>query len=530
MENNNRVAQILDSTLRDGSQGEGISFSLQDKLRILKALDEFGVSYVEAGNPCSNPKDEEFFEEIKKIKLNKSKVCAFGSTVKPDTDIKTDENIKKLLNAGTPSVTIVGKAWDFHVEQILKISLEDNLRIIRETVSYLKEHEKEVLFDAEHFFDGYMQNPKYALSVLKAAADSGADVLVLCDTNGGMIPKYVEIITETVKREFLDKAIGIHCHNDSGCGVANSISGIYGGATHIQGTMLGFGERCGNADLATIIADLTVKCNYDCGVNIENLSSVCQKIAEISNVLIKNDHPYIGKSAFAHKGGMHVDAVQKISSSFEHIEPNSVGNERRFLLSEVSGRGTVLPIIQKYNPSIDKNSPEPKKVTDKLKELEFEGYQFEAAEASFDLLIRRQLGLFTPPFEIVKYNLNGAYPFVDGEQYLGAVEIKVNGKSEAASSLGNGPVNALDNAIRMVLHKYYPCLKTMYMSDIKVRFTQMGRTTDAKVRVLIESTDEQGAFTTVGVSSDIVGASFTALIDSYEFEIIKSTEEKYDKN
>lgn len=526
--NNNRFAQIFDSTLRDGSQGEGISFSLQDKLRILKTLDEFGVSYVEAGNPSSNPKDEEFFEEIKKLELKNAKVCAFGSTIKPDADVTTDEGIKKLLEADTPAISIVGKAWDFQVDEVLKISPDENLRIITETVSYLKQNGKEVIFDAEHFFDGYMANPKYALSVLSAAEKGGADILVLCDTNGGMIPKYVEIITETVKKNFPEKTIGIHCHNDSGCAVANSISAIYGGATHIQGTMIGFGERCGNADLATIIADLTLKCNYDCGVNLENLSAVCQKIAEISNVRIRNNHPYIGKSAFAHKGGMHVDAVQKISSSFEHIAPQTVGNERRFLLSEVSGRGTVLPIIQKYNPALDKNSEETVKITEKLKELEFEGYQFEAAEASFDLLIRRQLGIFDAPFEIIRYNLNGAYPFVDGEQYLGAVEIKVNSKSEAASSLGNGPVNALDNSMRAILEKYYPCLSKMYMSDIKVRFTQMGRTTDAKVRVLIESTDSERVFTTVGVSSDIVGASFTALLDSYEYEIIKSKEAEND--
>ena len=530
MENNNRVAQIFDSTLRDGSQGEGISFSLQDKLRILKTLDDFGVSYIEAGNPFSNPKDEEFFEEIKKLTLKNSKVCAFGSTVKPDADIKTDESIKKLIDAGTPVVSIVGKAWDFQVEEVLKITPDENLKIIRETVSYLKQQNREVIFDAEHFFDGYMTSPEYALSVLTAAAESGADILVLCDTNGGMIPKYVEIITETVKNKFPDKTIGIHCHDDSGCAVANSISAVYGGATHIQGTMIGFGERCGNADLATIIADLTLKCNYDCGVNLENLSAVCQKIAEISNVRIKNNHPYIGKSAFAHKGGMHIDAVQKNTSSFEHIAPDTVGNERRFLLSEVSGRGTVLPIIQKYKPNLDKNSEETVKITEKLKELEFEGYQFEAAEASFDLLIRKQLNLFNPPFEIVRYNLNGAYPYVDGEQYLGAVEIKVNGISEAASSLGNGPVNALDNSMRAILEKHYPCLSKMYMSDIKVRFTQMGRTTDAKVRVLIESTDSQRVFTTVGVSSDIVGASFTALLDSYEYEIIKSKEEENDTN
>ena len=528
MDANRRIASVFDSTLRDGSQGEGISFSLQDKIRILKALDDFGVDYIEAGNPCSNPKDAEFFDEIKKIKLNKSKVCAFGSTVKFGTDIKSDENIKKLLDADTPVVSIVGKAWDFHVEKVLKISLDENLEMIKNTVSYLKSFGKEVIFDAEHFFDGYMSNPEYAISVLKAATDGGADILVLCDTNGGMIPKYVEIIVETVKKSFADKTIGIHCHNDSGCAVANSISAVYGGATHIQGTMIGFGERCGNADLGTIIANLTLKSNYDCGVKLEKLSSVCQKIAEISNVLIKNNHPYIGKSAFAHKGGMHIDAVQKITSSFEHVEPDAVGNERRFLLSEVSGRGTVLPILQRYKPELDKNSPETLKVTNKLKELEYDGYQFEAAEASFDLLIRKQLGLYEEPFNIAKYNLNGAYPFVDGEQYLAAVEVKVNGKSEPASSLGNGPVNALDTAMRQVLEKHYPELSSMYMSDIKVRFTQMGRTTDAKVRVLIESTDEDSVFTTVGVSSDIVGASFTALIDSYEYEIIKSREAKND--
>ena len=510
----------MDSTLRDGSQGEGISFSVQDKLNIVKALDEFGVIYIEAGNPVSNPKESLFFEELKKVKLKNAKVCAFGSTVRKGSDVAEDKGIKSLLNTETPAVSIFGKAWDMHVTEILNISLEDNLEIVFNTINYLVGVGKEVIFDAEHFFDGYKANSAYAMEVLSVAAKAGAHCLCLCDTNGGTLTGDIEKITSEVTKRF-DIKVAIHCHDDSGLAVANSIAAVSAGATSVQGTFIGFGERCGNANLSTVIPNLMLKCGFDCDVKLERLKHTAQRIAEISNTRIRSNAPYVGKSAFSHKGGMHIDGVQKLSSSFEHINPELVGNERKFLLSEVSGRGTVLPKIQAFAPEITKNSPETKLITEELKKQELLGYQYEGAGASFELLIKKHLGQWKPHFNVIMYKVTDDFPAPDGEQQSNAmVKIEVDGMTELMCDAGNGPVNALDKALRKALEVFYPEIKKMHLIDYKVRIID-SRSTDAKTRVLIESSDEDETFTTLGVSNDIIEASFIALVDSLEYKLSK---------
>lgn len=514
-----QTIELFDSTLRDGSQGEGISFSVQDKLNIVRILDEFGVTYIEAGNPGSNPKDISFFEELKKLKLNRSIPVAFGSTARFGTPVSEDANVKNLLAAETPAVAIFGKSWDLHIREILKITEEDNLSIVRDTIAYLKAAGREVIFDAEHFFDGYKHNPSCAMSVLAAAVEGGADVLCLCDTNGGTLPDQVKTVTETVVAAFPGERIAIHCHNDIGCAVASSMASVFGGATQVQGTMIGFGERCGNADLSNVLANLSLKCGYDCGVDPASLREVCTKIAEISNVRIPGGHPYIGKSAFAHKGGMHIDGVQKCSETFEHIPPEAVGNTRKFLVSEVAGRGTILPSLQKFVPSLTKSSPETVELMSILKEREYQGYQYEGASASFELLVKKHLGLMKPHFNVVMYKSYDDFPAPDGEcQSTAMVKIEVDGKTELSCAAGNGPVNALDKAFRKAISVFYPHIDNMELADYKVRVISNG-TTNATVRVLIDSHGSRGDFTTIGVSCDIIEASFTALMDSYEYEL-----------
>ena len=513
-----KYTEIYDSTLRDGSQGEGISFSVSDKIKIVRALDEFGIDYIEAGNPGSNPKDLLFFEEMQKIKLTHAKLCAFGSTRRYNVETSEDANIKSLLSANTPVCAIFGKSWDLHVTEILKISLEDNLEIVFDTVSYLKGLGKEVVFDAEHFFDGYKNNPDYAMKVIDTAVRAGADCVCLCDTNGGMMPDKLGEITKAVCMTFPDTKIGIHCHDDCGCAVANSVTAVQNGASSVQGTFVGFGERCGNADLATIIANLALKCGYLVGGNINNLRQTSIFISEVSNVRLRNNKPYVGKSAFAHKGGMHIDGVMKLSRSFEHIDPELVGNHRKFLTSEVSGRGTILPKIQKFIPSIDKNSPEASKLLSVLKEREFYGYTYEAAEASFELLVKKQLGLWEPSFNVEFFKTNDDFPASDGSMQASAiVSLNVKGQTEITGAVGNGPVNALDIALRRALCVFYPQISSMHLSDFKVRVIDMSSTTAAKIRVLIESTNGDESWTTIGVSNDVIEASFTALTDSFEY-------------
>lgn len=520
---------IFDSTLRDGAQGEGISFSVEDKLKIVKALDELGISYIEAGNPGSNPKDLEFFERLKEFKFKNSKLVAFGSTRRRNVDVKEDKNVQSLLTAGAPIVAIFGKSWDFHVTDIIKTTLENNLDMIRETISYLKEQGKEIIFDAEHFFDGYKRNPEYAMATLQAAVDGGAFCLSLCDTNGGAFPDEVYEITKKVVEEF-PVEVGIHAHNDGGMAVANSIMAVKAGATHVQGTYIGFGERCGNANLSSIMANLQLKGGYECipQEQVANMTSVARKLSEVANVTLEDSMPYVGISAFAHKGGMHIDGVNKAPGSFEHINPELVGNERRFLMSEVAGRTTILSKIKKINPDLDKDSPETREIIDKLKKLEYEGYQFEGAESTFELLIRKHLGKYKPFFELEHFNVVGGYPNKEREFSASAmVKLKVEGKVEITAAEGDGPVNALDKALRKALEVFYPQLKSMHLTDYKVRVLSSKEATGAKVRVLIESTDGEDIWTTVGVSKDIIQASWIALVDSIEYKLLKDIEKKF---
>lgn len=519
---------IFDSTLRDGAQGQGISFSLEDKLKIVKVLDEMGVEYIEAGNPGSNPKDMEFFRVVKELKLQNSKLVAFGSTRKPNIKVEGDENLRSLINAGTKVVSIFGKAWDFQATAILKTTLDENLNMVKDTIKYLKELGKEVVFDAEHYFDGYKNNSEYSLSVLKAANDAGADALVLCDTNGGTLPTEIKEITEEAVRLFGNK-IGIHCHNDIGMAVANSIMAVEGGATHIQGTFIGVGERCGNANLSAIIPTVVLKMDKDINAvsHLQELTSKARYIAEISNIQLEDSTPYIGKSAFAHKGGMHIDAICKLPQSYEHIEPEAVGNKRRFLVSEVSGKSTILQEINKIFPNVKKDGEEVKNITRRLKELEYEGYQFEGAEGTVELLIRKTIGKYRPFFKLNHFKTMGETPWNNEEfSSTALINITVDGKTEMTAAEGDGPVNALDKALRKALEVFYPELKSVKLVDYKVRVLDSESTTGAKVRVLIESTDGNESWSTVGVSKDVIQASWIALVDSIEYKLLKDIERK----
>ncbi|WP_341877907.1 citramalate synthase [Defluviitalea saccharophila] len=524
----NKIA-IFDSTLRDGAQAEGISFSVEDKLKIVKTLDEFGVAYIEAGNPGSNPKDLEFFERVKKLNLSNAKIAAFGSTRRRGISVEEDSNVKSLLSADTPVVVIFGKSWDFHVTDIIKTSLEENLEMIKDTLRFFKEKGKEVIFDAEHFFDGYKANPEYAMAALSAAVEGGADCIVLCETNGGAFPNEVYEITKKVVEAF-EVPVGIHPHNDGGMAVANAIMAVEAGAIQVQGTFIGFGERCGNVNLSTVIGNLQLKKNFDCIPKEQmcTLTQTARRIAEIANVSLSDRMPYVGKSAFAHKGGMHIDGVSKASHSFEHINPELVGNERRFLMSEVAGRSTILSKIQKVNPNVTKDSPETKEIIDRLKELEHLGYQFEGAESTFELIIRKQLGKYRPFFELDHFKIIGEHP-AGNEDFSSSAMIKVNvdGQVEITAAEGDGPVNALDKALRKALEVFYPALKEVHLTDYKVRVLDTKEATAAKVRVLIESTDGEDIWTTVGVSTDIIEASWIALVDSIEYKLIKDIEKKF---
>jgi len=521
--------EIFDSTLRDGAQGEGISFSVQDKLHIVRALDELGVAFIEAGNPGSNPKDLEFFGEVKKIKLENSALVAFGSTRRKDTAPADDPNLKSLLAAGTDYVAIFGKSWDFHVTEILRATNEENLAMIRDTVSYLVSEGRKVVYDAEHFFDGYRANPKYAMETLKAAADGGSAILVLCDTNGGSLPDEVRELTALVVKQF-GLPVGIHCHNDSGMAVANSLLSVKGGATQVQGTLLGFGERSGNANLSTIIADLELKMGMHClpEGKLASLTSIALRTAEIANINLESGMPFVGHNAFAHKAGMHIDAVTKNPKAYEQVSPDSVGNERTFLMSEVAGRSMVIEKIRKFDPAITKDSPVASKIVARLKELEHEGYQYEGAEGSFELLVRKNIGKYKPFFDLQYYKIIGEQP-IDGVTTTAFAQIKIGVEGEMAITAGegDGPVHALDVALRKALEKFYPGVRQIRLTDFKVRVLDSKSATAAKVRVLIESSDGEHVWSTVGVSTDLIEASWLALVDSFEFKLITDVEKRF---
>lgn len=514
-----RQIAVYDSTLRDGTQGEGIAFSIDDKIKIVRQLDALGVAYIEAGNPGSNPKDMEFFQRVGQLRLQNAKIAAFGSTHKVGVDAGDDPNIRSLEAAGTDVVAIFGKAWDLHVAEVLRTDEATNLALIRESVDYFVQRGRAVVFDAEHFFDGYKHNPEYAMRVLGAAAEAGAAVLTLCDTNGAAFPDEVYDITKAVCGRFPGVTVGIHCHNDTGMAVANTMQAVLAGAAQVQGTFNGFGERCGNANLCTILPNLQLKRGHRCipEQNMHLLRQTSRFIYELANLAPDERKPYVGGMAFAHKGGMHIDAVHKNPATFEHVDPAAVGNERRFLMSEMSGRSTVISAIKKVDPSIERDSPETEHILRKLKTLESEGYQFEGAESSFELLVRKELRRYIPYFRLEQFKVFSIAPNYNEYSSSAMIKIKVDGKEEITAAEGDGPINALDGALRKALVRFYPEINDMRLIDFKVRVLDGNNGTASKVRVLIESTDGQQNWSTVGVSTDIVDASWKALVDSVEY-------------
>ena len=518
-----RNIEIYDTTLRDGAQSEDISFSVEDKLRITEKLDELGVHYIEGGWPGSNPRDIEYFKKVKKLRLQNSRLVAFGSTHRPKKKPARDETLKALLEAKTPVITIFGKTWDFHVKEALKISEEENLDIIHDSVAYLKKQVEKVFFDAEHFFDGYVNNPGYALKCLAAARDAGADYLVLCDTNGGTI---TTVVRETVRKmvKNFNTPVGIHVHNDIDCAVANSIIAVEFGASQVQGTINGFGERCGNANLISIIPNLQLKLGMKCisEEQIRKLREVSRFVDEIANIRHFKRQPYIGDSAFAHKAGMHVNAIRKHPGTYEHITPEQVGNSRRVLISDQAGRSNILRKAEEFGLKLSTDSPKVQEIVRELKDLENQGFQFEGAEASFELLMKKALGLHQRFFDLIGFRLI-VEKRKEKEDPLSeaTIMLKVGGHIEHTAATGNGPVNALDNALRKALEKFYPQLKEVKLHDYKVRVLTAGKGTTAKVRVLIESGDRQNRWGTVGVSENIIEASYQALVDSIEYKLLQ---------
>ncbi len=518
--------EIYDTTLRDGSQAEDVSFSVDDKLRITEKLDELGIHFIEGGYPGSNPKDAEYFKKVKQMNLRKASIVAFGSTHKPGNKVDKDPSIKILLNADTEAVTIVGKTWDFHVREALKISLDDNLKLINNTISYLNRHLKKVFFDAEHFFDGFKDNQEYAIRCLKAAEDGGAYCLVLCDTNGGTLPQEINLITKKVKRDS-STPLGIHAHNDSDCAVANSIMAVKAGAAHIQGTINGLGERCGNANICSILPNLQIKLGYRCisDDGLKLIREVSRYVDEIANIMHFKRQPFVGDSAFAHKGGLHVSAIRKKSETYEHIKPELVGNSQRVLLSDLAGKSNILRKAEDFNINLDGKDKKLKlqQILNNLKELEKIGYQFEAADASFELLMKKKLGLYKKVFNLLGFRVI-VEKRKENEAPISEATIMIkfpDGHIEHTAATGNGPVNALDNALRKALEKFYPELKEMELHDYKVRVLTAGKGTATNVRVLIESGDESTNWGTVGVSENIIEASWQALVDSIEYKLLK---------
>jgi 2-isopropylmalate synthase len=517
---------IYDSTLRDGAQAQGISYSVEDKLKIVERLDALGITYIEAGNPGSNPKDLEFFARAADLKLKHSRIIAFGATRKVGQPVTADANLQSLLKAGTAAIAIFGKSWDYQVTDILRTTLPENLAMIGDTIRHLKQHDKEVVYDAEHFFDGYKANSDYAMQTLAAAADAGADSLVLCDTNGGSFPDEIFEITRAVCARFPQAVVGIHCHNDSEMAVANSIRAVQAGATQVQGTINGLGERCGNANLCSIIPNLQLKLGYQCvpAEALRHLTSTARSVSEIANVVLNDKAPYVGGHAFAHKGGMHIDAVVKNPISYEHVNPESVGNSRRVLMSEVAGRSTILARINAVDPTLAKDSPETRRIMDRLKELEHDGYQFEAAESSFELIVRKMLGRYTPFFELVEFKVIVGEPSLNEMNSSVIIKVRVGEQEVLTVAEGDGPVNALDKAARKALERLYPALGEMRLTDYKVRVLDSDKASAAKVRVLVESTDGTGSWTTIGVSTDIINASWQALVDAMEYKLLRDRE------
>lgn len=514
---------LYDTTLRDGTQGEGISFSVDDKLRIAQRLDQFGVHYIEGGWPGSNPKDMEFFQKVQELSFQTAKITAFGSTRRQGITAEHDDNLQKLLESGATVVAIFGKTWDFQVTHALKTTLEENLAMIYDSILYLKQHGIEVMFDAEHFFDGYTENPEYALETLKRAEQAGVDWIVLCDTNGGRLPHEIaEIVTSVTKHVAVP--IGVHCHNDSECAVANSIAGIQAGARQVQGTINGYGERCGNANLVSIIPNLQIKLGYSCiqAEQMSQLTSVARYVHELANVVPPNNQPFVGRSAFAHKGGMHVSAILKAPETYEHLQPEVVGNQRRVLVSELSGQSNLLFKADEMNLNLDKSSAIGKSLVQKIKQKEHEGYQYEGAEASLELLLRKDLEEVKEAFTLESFKILTEKVAAETIKTEAIIKLRVLDEVVHTAAEGNGPVNALDNALRKALELHYPEIKNMHLSDYKVRVLDEKGATAAKVRVLIESSNGQRNWSTLGVSTNVIEASWEALSDSMLYMLLNA--------
>ena len=518
-----RNIEIYDTTLRDGAQSEDVSFSLEDKLRITERLDDLGVHYIEGGYPGSNPRDIDYFKKAVKLKLANAKLVAFGSTHRPKKKASQDETLKALLDAKTPIITIFGKTWDFHVREALKVPLKENLDIIFDSVAFLKKHADKVFFDAEHFFDGYRHNPDYALKCLEAAQAAGAHCLVLCDTNGGCTPTLIKEIVRKMKKH-CSTSLGIHVHNDSDCAVANSIVAVEEGVTQVQGTINGLGERCGNANLISIIPNIQVKLGMRCisDKQLTELRDVSRFVTEIANLRHFKRQPYTGDSAFAHKAGMHVSAIRKNPETYEHIRPDLVGNSQRILISDLAGRANILRKAEECGITLTNESTQLQDIITQLKELEGQGFQFEGAEASFELLMKKALGLHKRFFDLIGFRViiekrkEGDEPLSEA-----TIMVRVSGHIEHTAATGNGPVNALDNALRKALEKFYPALRHVKLLDYKVRVLTAGKGTTARVRVLVESGDKENRWGTVGVSENIIEASYQAIVDSVEYKLLK---------
>jgi len=511
---------LYDTTLRDGTQREDISLSVDDKLVIAKRLADFGFHYIEGGWPGSNPKDAEFFARAAKLDLGATKLAAFGRTRQKHLQCEQDTNLQALLDAHTPVVTMVGKSSEYHVKLVLAATLEENLTMIRDSVSYMKSKGREVVFDAEHFFDAFIANRDYAMATLRAAAEAGADWLVLCETNGGKLPWEVEEIAREVGKS-IKTPLGVHCHNDSGCGVSNSLAAVRGGCTQVQGTINGYGERVGNANLTTIIPNLQLKMNKPVVTpeQLRELTSLAHFVAEVVNLKHYNHAPYIGHSAFAHKGGIHVAAILKASDTYQHIDPALVGNEMRSVVSELSGRGNIQLRAQALG--IDLNNEDAQRVLSHIKQLEHEGFTFEAAEASVELMLHRLRPDYVQPFELVDYFVIAERRQNRGLLSEAMVKVKVSGEVKFVAAEGNGPVNALSTALRSALSSVYPVLKTVRLIDYKVRILDSGNGTSALIRVLITFQGGGHVWTTVGASTNIIDASWRALSDSLEFALVK---------
>lgn len=518
----NRPVTIYDTTLRDGTQGEGVSFSVNSKLRIVEKMDQFGIDLIEGGWPGSNPRDMAFFEAVRGLSLNHARVAAFGSTRRSGIAVEEDPQVRLLLEAETPVVTIFGKTWLLHVTEVIRTTPEENLRMIEETVRYLASKGRTVIYDAEHFFDGYGDDAEYALATLRAAVAGGASNLSLCDTNGGQLVADLSRKTAAVVAAIPDTPVGVHCHNDSGLGVAVSLAGIEVGATLVQGTLNGYGERNGNANLTTIIPNLVLKMKrtLNCGPNLVKLRDLSLFIDDMANLRPDIRAPYVGATSFAHKGGVHADAANKVARSYEHIDPALVGNRTRVLVSDMSGRSSIMMKARELGLDVEARTPEMKALLDELKGLEFRGYEYEAADASFRLLLNRALHGVEDNVELVGYRVSVSDR--EGSRELvseATVKVRVNGEVEHTVAESRGPVGALDHALRKALAKAHPEVLNVQLVDFKVRILESKEGTDAQIRVQIECADGDQTWGTVGASDNIIEASWEALRDAYEYRI-----------